>query len=135
MVTEMTLIATTKPLKNPVSITANLLLEGLSVYLKADGTWSPNIADSAIAYNRINEIELLNLAQITTISQLVLGAYSFDVKPINGKATPIGMRETIRAKRSPTIKPVGLTEKIELEHQYITPNATQQKSLKALQNV
>lgn len=115
-----------KPLKNPVSITANLLLKGLSVYLKPDGSWSADIADAAIAQDLSQEATLLALANISEKTQYVVGAYSFTIRPVNGKATPIGMREIIRAKRIPTITPDGLTPKTEWENQFTTANADSQ---------
>lgn len=123
----MALAKQIKPLKNPVSVTANLLLKGLTVYLKADGTWSEDIADSATAHDRKQETALLALANITEKTQYVVGAYSFDVKIINGKATPLGMREIIRAKGIPTIVPDGLTSKPEWQNQFTKSNASSHK--------
>lgn len=115
-----------KPLKNPVAVTANLLLKGHTVYLQADGTWSADIADSAIAHDRAQETELLKLANITEKTQYVVGAYAIDVKIVNGKAVPLGMKEIIRAKRAPTITPEGLTTKPEWENKFTKDNAAAQ---------
>lgn len=123
----MALAKQIKPLKNPVSVTANLLLKGLTVYLKADGTWSENIANSAIAHDREQESALLALANITEKTQYVVGAYSFDVKIIDNEATPLGMREIIRAKGIPTIVPDGLTNKPEWQNQFTKSNASSHK--------
>ncbi|MCJ8324740.1 MAG: DUF2849 domain-containing protein [Rhizobiales bacterium] len=117
-----------KPLKTPVSVTANLLLKGLTVYLAPDGTWSANIADAAIAEDLAQEAVLLALANVTVKTQYVVGAYSFAVELVNGKATPIGMREIIRAKRLPTIVPDGLTPKPEWENQFTAANADSDNS-------
>ena len=116
-----------KPLKTPVSVTANQLLKGLSVYLKTDGSWSDDIADSAIAHNRKQETALLELADITVKSQYVLGAYSFPVEIKDGQAAPISTREVIRASRLPTIVPVGLTEKPEWQNEFTAANANSYK--------
>lgn len=123
----MALAKQIKPLKNPVSVTANLLLKGSTVYLKADATWSEDIADSAIAHDRAQESALLALAKITEKTQYVVGAYSFDVKIINDIATPLGMREIIRAKGIPTIVPDGLTSKPEWQNQFTKSNASSHK--------
>lgn len=122
----MAIVKPPKPLKNPVSVTANLLLKGLTVYLKPDGTWSADIADAAIAQNLAQQAELLALANKTEKTQYVVGAYAFDIKPVNGKATPLGMKEIIRAKRIPTIDPHGLTDKPEWENQFTKNNANRQ---------
>uniref|UniRef100_A0A2A4Z119 DUF2849 domain-containing protein n=1 Tax=OCS116 cluster bacterium TaxID=2030921 RepID=A0A2A4Z119_9PROT len=123
----MALAKQIKPLKNPVSVTANLLLKGSTVYLKADATWSENIADSAVAHDREQETALLALANITEKTQYVVGAYSFGIKIIDGKATPLGMREIIRAKGIPTIVPDGLTTKPEWQNQFTADNANSHK--------
>lgn len=115
-----------KPLKNPVSITSNLLLKGLTVYLKADGTWSHHVADAAIANNLEQQAELLALANVSEKTQYVVGAYSFDIEIINGKASPLGMKENIRANRIPSITPDGLTAKPEWENQFTQNNAARQ---------
>lgn len=123
----MAIVKKIKPLKNSVSVTSNLLLKGLTVYLKADGKWSEDIADSAIAHNREQETALLALANKTEKTQYVVGAYSFDINVVDGKATPITMREIIRAKRIPTITPDGLTDKPEWQNQFTTNNANSDK--------
>lgn len=115
-----------KPLRYPVSVTANLLLKGLTVYLKADGSWSADVTDSAVAHDLAQLTALLALASISEKSQYVVGAYSFDVKPVNGKPAPMTMREIIRAKRIPTITPNGLTDKPEWENQFTKTNHASQ---------
>lgn len=114
----MALASQIKPLKNPVAVTSNLLIKGLTVYLKADGSWSEDVADSAIAHDREQETALLTLASASVKTQYIVGAYSFDVELVNGKAAALGMKEIIRAKRIPTITPEGLTEKPERENQF-----------------
>ncbi len=118
----MTHVKKIKPLKTPVAVTANQLLAGLTVYLKPDGTWSDDIAQSAIAHNLEQEAALLNLAEVTTKSQYVVGAYSFPVKIVNQQATPISTREKIRATHTPTITPVGLTKKQGWQNQFTEYN-------------
>lgn len=115
-----------KPLRNSVSITSNLLIKGLTVYLKPDGSWSHDVADSAVAHNLEQQAELLTLAKVSEKNQYIVGAYPFDVEIINGKASPLGMKETIRAERVPTITPDGLTEKPEWENQFTRNPSTRQ---------
>lgn len=119
----MALAKQIKPLKNPVSVIANLLLKGSTVYLKPDGSWSPNVADSAIAQDRDQETALLALAKKSEQTQYVVGAYSFEIKLVDGQATPLGMKEIIRAKRIPTVTPAGLTDKPEWHNNFTQNNA------------
>ena len=111
-----------KPLKNPVAITANLVLKGQTVYLMESGFWSNNLADAAIAFDKAQQLQLLDLGQLMQNTQYVLGVYSFEVTISEGVVTPISMREKIRATKQPTIIPVGLSAKKTWRNEFTKAN-------------
>ena len=78
------------------AITANRLLDGFVIYLTADGGWSENLADAAVADTKEREAELLAIAERDARRGAVIGPYTFKVAPADGRARPIGQRETLR---------------------------------------
>lgn len=78
-------------------ITANHLLEGDVIYMKADGSWSRSIKDAASAIEPSEIDALLNIAKAQL--DVVVGAYAMPVKlDEDGKPEPTHFRETFRTK-------------------------------------
>lgn len=82
---------------NPQIATANDLLEGDVVYLAADGSWSREIGDSALAVNPEAAAALLARAQ--SCPDKVVGPYLVDAAVDDqGRAAPAHFREAFRTR-------------------------------------
>lgn len=82
---------------NPQIATANDLLEGDVVYLTAEGGWSREIGDSAVAVNAEAAAELLARAQ--SCPDKVVGPYLADAAiDAQGRAAPAHFREVFRTR-------------------------------------
>lgn len=78
------------------AVTANRLLDGFVIYLTADGGWSEDLADAAVAGSKEAAAALLAVAEAQAKTGRVIGPYAFDVAASNGRPQPLGQRETIR---------------------------------------
>ena len=78
------------------AITANRLLDGFVIYLTAEGGWSEHLADAAVATTKERETELLAIAERVAKAGTVIGPYTFKVDAADGRAVPLGQRETLR---------------------------------------
>ena len=89
-------------ISGPVVITANRLVDGAVVYRRADGAWTDNLEDGAIAISATWARELLAAATKDEIS--AVGAYIAPVRIAgDGKMRPGNLRELIRAA-GPTVE-------------------------------
>ncbi len=86
----------------PSVVTANVLRTGAIVYLKADGTWVEKLADATAAENEgLGDLEKLALAAVEQGE--VTAVYAFNVAIVDGRPSPLSVRETIRAAGTPTV--------------------------------
>lgn len=86
----------------PSVITANLLRDGMVVYLCRDG-WSRHLEDARVAETD-EEIKALDAhGARDEAGQIVVGPYTFEVTLENGVPVARSVRETIRAAHRPTI--------------------------------
>ncbi len=81
----------------PKIVTANDLFEGDVIYLRADGTWSREHGDAAVAQTQERADELLAVAQAQQDVQI--GAYLADAElGADGRPLPIHFREAFRTR-------------------------------------
>lgn len=84
-------------------LTANELHSGDVVYLRADGSWSLWLAESAVAHDEDEEGRLLAEGEQAVADLKVIGPYLMKVEETEASIEPIGQREIIRAK-GPSIR-------------------------------
>jgi hypothetical protein len=87
----------TKNLAGAQSVTANRLRDGAVVFLRADGAWSTDVADSAVAGDADAAARLMAVATQAVADRLVVGPYLMEVSHDGGKINPLAYRERIRA--------------------------------------
>ena len=87
----------------PSVVTANVLRTGTVVYLRDDGTWVENIADATSTSDAEASAQLEKLALAAVERSEVTAVYAFDVGIVDGRPTPLSVREKIRAAGAPTI--------------------------------
>ncbi|MBI1261382.1 MAG: DUF2849 domain-containing protein [Rhizobiales bacterium] len=85
------------------AVTASLLVEGLVVYLTANGDWSESLQDAAVAEGKEEGDALLARADAAVASNLVVEPYLFEVEPVEGGINASSVREQIR-KAGPTVR-------------------------------
>jgi len=88
-----------KVIKNPEAqiMTANRLRDGAVIYLAADGRWTMELADSAVARDAAAAERLTALANQAVTDRVVVGPYLIAVTATDGRLQPLGTRERIRA--------------------------------------
>ncbi len=88
-----------KVLKAPDAqvMTANRLRDGAVVYLAADGSWSTNISDGAVARDAVAAERLTAAGNQAAADQVVVGPYLIAVAVKDDGVEPVGTRERIRA--------------------------------------
>jgi hypothetical protein len=84
-------------------ITGNATDDGAPIYLRADGSWTRVLADA-----KASEAEELAaaLALAKTQQRIVCDPYAIDVKLVEGRLAPIGVREQIRANGPTVLLPI-----------------------------
>lgn len=86
------------------AVTASLLVEGLVVYLTADGRWSQSLQDAAVAEGKEAGDALLAKAQPSVAANLVVEPYLFEVESADKPLVAASVREQIR-QAGPTVRP------------------------------
>lgn len=86
----------------PSVVTANVLRTGAVVYLKRDGTWVADLGEATPAADAEASAHLEALARASVVSNEVTSVYAFDVAIVDGRPTPLSVREKIRAAASTT---------------------------------
>lgn len=90
-------------LKNPISLTANNLLDGEAVWLGKNGHWVKSVS-AAKAFHTQEERQLAeNAAARADEENLVVEPYEIEVRLEDGAPVPLKFRERIRAQ-GPTIR-------------------------------
>ena len=87
----------------PNVVTANRLLDGIVVYLAADGSWPEDIAHARIA-NTEEEAKALEAEAAEAVkARKVVAVYPMEVALHNGAVDPLSVRERIRASHRTTL--------------------------------
>ena len=87
----------------PSVVTANRLLDGIVVYLAADGSWTEDIARANIA-NTEEETKALEAEGAEAVkARKVVAVYPMEVALHNGAVDPLSVRERIRASHRTTL--------------------------------
>lgn len=87
----------------PSVVTANVLRTGAIVYLKGDGTWVEDLGEATPAADAETSTHLETLARAAVERNEVTAVYAFDVAVVDGRPTPLSVREKIRASGAPTV--------------------------------
>ena len=83
-------------------MTANRLTDGIAVWLRADHSWSPDIAEAEIAADAVCEEKLNRAGHAAFLKNEVVDVNLVDVDLVDGAIVPRRLRERIRAA-GPTI--------------------------------
>ena len=87
----------------PNVVTANRLLDGIVVYLAADGSWTEDIAHARIT-NTEEETKALEAEAAEAVkARKVVAVYPMEVALHNGAVDPLSVRERIRASHRTTL--------------------------------
>jgi hypothetical protein len=87
----------------PSVLTANRLLDGIVVYLAADGSWTEDIAQARIA-NTEEETKALEAEAAEAVkARKVVAVYPMEVALHDGEVNPLSVRERIRASHRTTL--------------------------------
>jgi len=84
-------------------LTANLLKDGLVVFMTDGAAWSPWIEDAAIVTGKDSALELEGKGNIAAKANVVVGPYLIDVLDVNGRPRATLIREHIRTL-GPTVR-------------------------------
>ena len=84
-------------------ITANDLINGLVVFLAADGGWTVEIAQARVLDDGPDLDGAVAHAGSQADARVVVEPYPIDVAVADGVPVPARLREKIRAERGPTI--------------------------------
>ena len=84
-------------------VTANHLRSGAVVYLAGDGRWVPALQDAVVAADAVQLGTLEQQALAAVARSEVTAVYAFDVLLVDGRPSPISVRERIRAAHAPTV--------------------------------
>jgi len=77
-------------------LTANLLRDGLVVFMTEGAAWSPWIEDAAIVTTKEAALELEGQGNIAAKANVVVGPYLIDVIDDNGRTRAALIREHLR---------------------------------------
>lgn len=83
-------------------VTSNRLDDGLVVFLTADGGWSANVSDAAVAKDAAEADALMAAGNKAVEDCVIIEAVLIDVTVDGAVITPVELRERIRAL-GPTI--------------------------------
>lgn len=79
-------------------VTANRLRDGTVVYLDSKDGWTDRIEAARVASDADAGAAMLARAETPAQALKVVGPYLMEVTETGGRITPVGVRETIRAK-------------------------------------
>ncbi len=83
-------------------VTANRLRDGTVVYLDSEDGWSERIEAARVAGDDEAGADLLARSETPAQALKVVGPYLMEVTETDGRITPVGVREIIRA-RGPSV--------------------------------
>ena len=87
----------------PNVVTANRLLDGIVVYLAADGSWTEDIARARLAKTEAETKALEAEAARAVAERRVVAVYPMEVALHDGAVDPLSVRERIRAAHRTTL--------------------------------
>jgi Protein of unknown function (DUF2849) len=87
----------------PNVVTANRLVDGIVVYLAADGSWTEDIAGARIAETEDETKALEAEAAKDVALRKVVAVYPMEVALADGSVDPLSVRERIRASHRTTL--------------------------------
>jgi hypothetical protein len=87
----------------PNVVTANRLVDGIVVYLAADGNWTEDIAGARIAETEDETKALEAEAAKDVALRKVVAVYPMEVALADGSVDPLSVRERIRASHRTTL--------------------------------
>ena len=87
----------------PNVVTANRLIDGIVVYLAADGSWIEEIAHARIAETEEETKALESQAAEDVKARTVVAVYPMPVEIRDGDVDPLSVRERIRASHRTTL--------------------------------
>ncbi|RWX75568.1 DUF2849 domain-containing protein [Neorhizobium lilium] len=79
-------------------LTANRLLDGIAVWLDANGQWTESLQDALVARHAEAIASLEEIGKRDFADNLVVDVAVVDVQELDGKLWPIRLRERIRAQ-------------------------------------
>ncbi len=83
-------------------VTANILTDGIVVYLAAGGTWTKELPEARFLTEELEQTRLLNIAEQDVDRLIIVDPYLMDAVNGGDGPEPLSQRERIRAT-GPTI--------------------------------
>ena len=83
-------------------LTANVLVDGVVVYLAAGGTWTENLPEARFLTDESEQTRLVHIANQDVEKQFIIDPYLMDAVDGGHGPEPVSQRENIRAT-GPTI--------------------------------
>jgi hypothetical protein len=91
-----------KKITGPRVLTANLLREGVVVFLGAGGAWAPSLERALIAHSQDDVARLEAQGGYSAQENLIVDPYLIEVETAGSTLTPVEFRERMRA-RGPSV--------------------------------
>ncbi len=91
-----------KKISGPRILTANLLGDGLVVFLGKDGSWAPSLESAWLAHSNDDLEQLEALGGEAARSNTIVDPYLVEVEDTGSTLLPVEMRERMRA-RGPSV--------------------------------
>lgn len=85
-----------KKVTGPQILTANLLNDGMVVFLASDGTWRGGIGRALVARSDDDVAELEAGGALAVQTNLIVDPYLIAVEETDGRPVPVAFRERIR---------------------------------------
>ena len=85
-----------KKVTGPQILTANLLSDGMVVYLSPDGTWRGNLENAHIAHTDDGVAELEAGGAHAVQRNIVVDPYLIEIEATGGPPVPVAFRERMR---------------------------------------
>lgn len=91
-----------KKISGPRILTANLLGDGLVVFLGTDGSWAPGLESARLAHSNDDVAQLEAVGGEAARANHIVDPYLIEVEDTGSSLLPIEMRERMRA-RGPSV--------------------------------
>jgi len=85
-----------KKVSGPQILTANLLSDGMVVFLVSDGTWRGSVENALIASSDDDVAKLEEGGTLAVQANLIVDPYLIAVEETDGRPVPVAFRERIR---------------------------------------
>ena len=87
-----------KKITGPQILTANLLSDGLVVFLSKSGAWASSLENALLAHSDDDVLQLEARGGQAAKSNLVVDPYLIEVEKTGAALAPVEMRERMRAR-------------------------------------